>query len=74
MKDYHGTGNVPPILDKVQNWELVENGTEIDGITILKFKRLLDTCDLDNDIAITVYILRLILTMSENTQDLFKSV
>lgn len=52
VKDMHGVGDSPPILDQRQDWQLLsafENATH----TSLRFKRSLDSCD-PEDVAITV--------------------
>jgi hypothetical protein len=46
-------GNYAPILDKIQNVELVE-AWENETHTYVSFMRDLDTCDGDEDVAITV--------------------
>ena len=52
MKDCHSNDKVPPIIDEKQDYNLLD-GSEIDGYTILKFKRKLSTCD-TNDTNIKV--------------------
>lgn len=46
IQDYHGqeSGNGWPIEDKEQNYELV-GSSETNGVTVLKFKRKINTCD-----------------------------
>lgn len=48
LKDCHAESKTRPILDKQQDYILLD-GAEIDGYTILKFKRKLITCDLADD-------------------------
>ncbi|KAL5012084.1 hypothetical protein ScPMuIL_010635 [Solemya velum] len=49
--DYHTDRNSRPVRDESQDWELL-HGEERGGGTVLRFTRLLDTCDDENDIAI----------------------
>ena len=42
-------------MDNEQNWDLLD-GAEIDGYTILKYKRKLFSCDKENDKEIKVNI------------------
>ena len=53
LKDCHATGRTSPIVDKSQDYVLL-GGAEVDGYTILKFKRKLITCDQANDMNIKV--------------------
>ena len=53
LRDCHSDSQTPPVEDKKQDTILIE-GAEIDGYTILKFKRKLVTCDEANDNAIKV--------------------
>ena len=44
MKDCHATGKLAPIVDKQQDWFLLDSSQK-DGYTMLKMKRKLQTCD-----------------------------
>ncbi|CAF0896019.1 unnamed protein product [Adineta steineri] len=45
LQDRHAVGNTRPILDNTtQDWFVLQ-GREKDGLTAIRFKRLLDTCD-----------------------------
>lgn len=52
-QDYHASGNGRPQLDESQDWTLI-SASESDGHTQLQFSRKLNTCDEDDDVAITV--------------------
>ena len=54
MKDAYATENTQPIQDSVQNLVLID-AAELDGYTIIKFKRKFITGDSQNDIDITVF-------------------
>jgi hypothetical protein len=65
FKDRHGTGYVVPPEDASQDWTLdsaIENGTH----TSLTFSRALDTCDKDQDMAITANTVKLIWSMGRS--------
>ncbi|XP_064630534.1 DBH-like monooxygenase protein 1 homolog [Lineus longissimus] len=51
LQDRHATGHTKPLMDPKQDVELLM-GKEEDGFTILKFKRKLNTCDQQHDLAI----------------------
>ena len=53
LKDCHATGKSSPIIDAEQDYVLLD-GAEVDGYTILKFKRKLITNDQANDMDIEV--------------------
>lgn len=53
LKDCHATGKYAPTEDPQQDYILID-GIEVDGYTILKFKRKLITCDKSNDKEIKV--------------------
>jgi len=55
MQDRHGIGNTKPVIDLHQDWKLLE-AYETFTHTVLKFSRLLETCD-DQDVPITVRII-----------------
>ncbi|GFU45377.1 DBH-like monooxygenase protein 1 [Nephila pilipes] len=47
FQDRHATGNIMPVIDKIQNWNLL-SGSENNTHTVLVFRRKLDTCDKDD--------------------------
>lgn len=51
LKDTHATGFSTPQTDPSQDWHLIE-AKQINGYTIVKMKRKLETCDKAHDIAI----------------------
>ena len=53
LKDCYANGKVVPTIDPQQNYDLLD-GAEVNGYTILKFKRKLLTCDRDYDMDIKV--------------------
>jgi hypothetical protein len=53
LKDCYSPDKVRPVIDAKQDWTLLD-GAEVDGYTILKFKRKFETCDTNNDRDITV--------------------
>ena len=53
FQDRHATSYIPPVKDKSQDWHLL-HGEENDFGTVLKFVRRIDTCDINEDIAIQV--------------------
>ena len=52
MQDRFAPGQVPPVIDDQQDWDLV-GGEEESGFTIREFSRKYITCD-DKDLPITV--------------------
>lgn len=59
LQDRHATGEIEPLVDKKQDWNLLL-GKEKDDYTIFKFNRKLITCD-DDDRIITVKFIRIFL-------------
>ena len=53
LQDRHGLGNLEPAVDRYQDWTIV-SGYENDTHTVLHVSRPLNTCDPDNDHAISV--------------------
>ena len=51
VKDTYAKIRAAPVMDKIQDWELLD-AKQIDGYTILKIKRKLNTCDKDEDMVI----------------------
>ena len=51
----HATANGAPTKDTLQDVELL-SATEFNGITTIKFRRKLDTCDEEQDRIITVCV------------------
>ncbi|RNA26714.1 DBH monooxygenase -like protein [Brachionus plicatilis] len=64
LKDTHAISKSAPLVDDVQNWELLD-ASENEGYTILKVKRKLRTCDND-DIEIRMETQRLIFAWSDS--------
>ena len=61
LQDYHGPsyGNGWPIEDKKQNYDYV-GSSETNGVTVLKFKRKLVTCDKeDRDIPVSSDVIKI---------------
>ena len=61
FQDRHATGESEPIVDDVQNYQLLQ-GKEDNVHTMLKFKRKLVLCDKD-DITITVRMFGVIINV-----------
>ena len=55
LKDCYASEKAQPIEDLQQDYTLID-GTEMNGYTILKFKRKLITCDISNDKPINVNV------------------
>ena len=53
LQDRFASRRGPPEIDEEQDWELVGEGEEEDGFTILEFRRKYVTCD-DMDLPVTV--------------------
>ena len=51
LKDTHANGFATPQTDPQQDWYLID-AAQIDGYTIIKMKRKLNTCDLEHDVVI----------------------
>ncbi|RNA04064.1 tetratricopeptide repeat 1, partial [Brachionus plicatilis] len=64
LKDTHAIGKQAPIVDQLQNWNLID-ASEKDGYTFLKIKRKLYTCDEENDFDIKLETQRLIFAWSD---------
>lgn len=65
VKDCYSRMKLAPSVDRKQDWILLESG-QINGYTILKVKRKLDTLDTTEDIAIVNETHNLICAWSEN--------
>lgn len=53
MQDRHAVGESLPIVDKAQNWDLLNATETTDGVTTLIFERAFNTCD-DEDVVLSV--------------------
>lgn len=51
LKDTYTTGFTSPQIDPIQDWFLID-AAQVDGYTMIKMTRKLDTCDRDHDLAI----------------------
>ena len=55
LQDRYSLDESEPKIDRSQDWQMLR-GLEENGVTIIQFKRPLDTCD-DKDVIIEVNIL-----------------
>ena len=65
LKDFHSVDGRSVREDSSQDVELLY-GEEVEGTTILRFKRKLETCDMDQDIRVTNDTFRVIGAYSNN--------
>lgn len=68
LKDTHAVGKQAPIVDSIQNWDLLD-ASEKKGYTMLKIKRKLHTCDEKDDFDIKLETQRLIFAWSDQDPD-----
>ena len=64
LRDYHSSDGRTVVEDKSQDYSLVV-GYEDQGVTVLRFRRKIDTCDTDFDLPITNDTFRVIWAYSE---------
>ncbi|XP_022802400.1 uncharacterized protein LOC111339933 [Stylophora pistillata] len=68
FQDYLTVGHVQPRLDTQQDWMLM-NASEENNVTTLKFYRMRNTTDLQNDTAIPVRVQPILITKDDSVID-----
>ncbi|XP_014663258.1 PREDICTED: LOW QUALITY PROTEIN: DBH-like monooxygenase protein 1 [Priapulus caudatus] len=65
LQDRKARDYIQPSIDASQDWTLI-SGQEVNGVTMLKVRRALDTCDDDDDSIITDGTIRVIWALNQN--------